>query len=468
MWLRAAQRPLAVAPGVVENDPQWRRQKPMKSIQRFGSSFVRGPVTKCCWIALLITFAGTAGIADDKSRRPSGRWFTAWGTSQQTLGATPVTNVTVRMIARSTIPGDAVRVRLDHTFGIEPLVIGRAHIGLRTIGAGLVAGSNRPLTFRGAPSVTIPPGGTVWSDALPLKVDAQQDLAVSLFLPGAGVRPSQHTGARTTSYVTADNGGDVSADEDAAAFTGTTTAMWWLKSIDVLSSSTAGAIVAFGDSITDGTCATLDAHDRWEDLVAVRVALAEMNRDRSAKNDEFRAVVNEGIGGNTITRANLSPPPDSTPGLERLQRDVLAHAGVTHVILFMGTNDIRREASAIQVIAGMTSIIKQVKARGIKIIGATIIPRHNRPPEGTNTGWNPAKTQIRNEVNAWIRTRAPFDAVIDFDRIVRDPDDPDLIYPPYDCGDGIHPGPLGYFVMGRSVDLSIFERRQHEKERKDH
>ena len=132
---------------------------------------------------------------------------------------------------------------------------------------------------------------------------------------------------------------------------------------------------------------------------------------------------------------------------------------MTDVVLFMGTNDIRRGASAAQVMAGMTSIIERVKAKGLRIVGVTIIPRHNVAPSGTNTGWNPDKTGIRHTVNQWIRTKAPFDAVIDFDRVVRDQANPDLIDTPFNCGDGIHPSPAGYYAMGNSVDLSVFRRR---------
>jgi lysophospholipase L1-like esterase len=168
-------------------------------------------------------------------------------------------------------------------------------------------------------------------------------------------------------------------------------------------------------------------------------------------------VLNEGIGGNTVTRERLQPPPDSTPGLERLDRDVLSHHGVTDVVLFMGTNDIRRGASASQVKAGMEEIVRRVKARRIRIIGATIIPRHNRPPSGDNTGWNPAKTEARKEVNRWMRGGAPFDGVIDFDKVVGDPANPDLIFPPFNCDD-IHPSQRGYYEMGRAVPLDLFTR----------
>jgi lysophospholipase L1-like esterase len=300
----------------------------------------------------------------------------------------------------------------------------------------------------------VPPGGSVTSDAVRMRVLGQQDLAVSLFIPGENIRPSQHTGAQATSYLTANRSGDAAADEGSTSFTATTTSTFWLKAIDVSSSASTGSIVAFGDSITDGTCSTLDAHDRWEDLLAVRLALDSAGRGGTGAH---KAVVNEGIGGNTIARSNLQPPPDSPPGIDRLDRDVLTHHGVTHVVLFMGTNDVRREAAATQVIAGLQEVVRRVKAKGLKIVGVTMIPRHNRPPAENNTGWNAAKTQIRNQVNQWIRTSAAFDAVIDFDKVVQDPKNADVIDPPFNCGDGIHPSPRGYYEMGQSVRLDIFK-----------
>jgi lysophospholipase L1-like esterase len=290
-----------------------------------------------------------------------------------------------------------------------------------------------------------------------LSVLAQQDLAVSLYIPGSNMRPSQHTGAVTTSYRSADGSGDVTSEEGRAPFGSTTTSLWWLKAIDVEAVSSPGAIVAFGDSITDGTCSTLDAHDRWEDVLSVRLGLEHHeNAPRPGGLGGLKAMINEGIGGNTISREGLAPPADTTPGMERLDRDVLSHHGVTDVLLFMGTNDIRRGAAAAQVIAAMTSIVQRVKARGIRVIGVTIIPRHNVAPTGTNTGWNPAKTKIRNEVNRWIRTKGSFDNIIDFDQVARDPANPDLMRPAFNCGDGIHPSPAGYYVMGKSVDLGLF------------
>jgi len=277
---------------------------------------------------------------------------------------------------------------------------------------------------------------------------------VSLFVNGANIAPSQHGNAVVTSYLTGNDAGDQTSSEDGKPFTGKTTSMLWLKSIDVRPASLATAIVAFGDSITDGTCTTLDAHDRWEDIVSQRLVLM------TPVTPAFRSVVNEGIGGNTVTGAHLVPRANSPPGLERLERDVLSHSGVSHVVLFMGTNDIRRDVGAEELMAGMREISTRLKSKGIKVIGATIIPRHNVAPVPDNTGWNDAKTKIRNQVNDWIRTKAGFDGVLDFDKIVRSPANADLINPAYNCGDGIHPSPIGYFQMGKSVDLRLFLGRK--------
>ena len=404
--------------------------------------------SRCLWGLLLVVFVVGASLSGTaQSEAP--RWVTAWATSQQDLGPDSVSNATVRMIARVTAAGEAVRIRLDNTYGDEPLEIGAAAVGQPMRGARLAPGSGRPVRFGGNAAVTIPPGERVTSDPVGMMVRAGQDLAVSLHVPGAGVRPSRHRGALTTSYLSEDGAGDVTGDETGEPFGGTTTSMWWLKAVDVQSRTSTGAIVAFGDSITDGSCATVDGHDRWEDWLAVRLALA------AAEPGVHKAVVNEGIGGNTVTRAGLQPPPVSTPGVERLERDVFSHHGVTHVVLFMGTNDIRRDASAGGVIAGMDRIIREVRARGIGIVGATIIPRHNRTPTPDNSGWTLAKTAIRNRVNAWMRDEARFDGLLDFDAVTQRADDANLLEPALDC-DGIHPNVLGYYEMGRSIPLDLF------------
>jgi lysophospholipase L1-like esterase len=397
--------------------------------------------------AIAVAFGSLPAFAQTESG-----WTTAWGTSQQALGQTRVSNATFRLIARVTAPGDAIRLRFDNTFGTAPVTFGKVSAGPRQSAnnpASLSPGHLMPVLFDGQSSVTIEAGGSVMSDPIPLMMDAQEDLAISVYVPGADVLASQHSGAIVTSFITDNGAGDLTASESGVPFKTRITTMPWLKAIDVRVTAATTAIIAFGDSITDGTCTTLDAHDRWEDIVAQRLGLQGTVR---------HSVVNEGIGGNTVTR-NVTPPPDSPPGTERLDRDVLAHAGVSHVIVFMGTNDIRREASAEQVINGLKDIVTRVKARGLKAIGVTIVPRHNVAPVAGNTGWNDAKTKVRNEVNAWIREGGGFDAVIDFDHVLRSAANPNLLHVTYNCGDGIHPSPLGYFQMGKSVDLNLFESK---------
>src|SRR5207249_4803542 len=298
--------------------------------------------------------------------------------------------------------------------------------------------------FSGAKEITVPAGGSVLSDAVALKVRSNQDLAVSLYIPEDDVRPSQHGNSVVTNFLTANGAGDAAADESPQPFTRTSTAGLWVKAVEVLSPTARGAIVTFGDSITEGSCATVDGYDRWPDWLALRLDL----------DGRRMAVVNEGIGGNTVLAKHPDPvPPAGMAGVERLDRDVLSHHGVKHVVLFLGTNDLRRSATAAMVSEGIQNVVSRVKARGIKTYGATLVPRHNNQ----QIPWDAAKTQQRNLLNDWIRTKGPFDGVIDFDRVVRDEMDRDRLNPAYDC-DGIHPSPLGYFEMGRAVRLDLFGR----------
>jgi lysophospholipase L1-like esterase len=365
----------------------------------------------------------------------------------QTVASTTVANRTIRMLARATIGGTSVRIRLDNTFNTAPVTIGSAWIGRQLTkrsgdqashGAALMAGSNAQLFFDGSSNVVIPAGGTVRSDPLAMRVIAHEDLAVSLYVPDAAAHPAAHTSAQVRSFMTANGAGDAAAAESKTAFTSETTSTFWLKSIETLTATAPGAIVAFGDSITDGTCSSMEAHDRWEDWLSARLD--------AAYGPAARAVVNEGIGANTLT------PLRSNPGSERLERDVLSHAGVSHVLLFLGTNHISRGATAAQLIAAMQDTIERVRARGPRIFGVTILPRADVPPAGS---WSSAKTQIRRDVNARIRTSGAFDGVIDFDAAVRDAANPDVLSRPFNCSDEIHPTPRGYYQLGKAIDLTM-------------
>lgn len=383
----------------------------------------------------------------------SPQWVTAWAAPQVKKTVIATNNATFRMIARSTIAGNQVRVRLQNIFGETDLTIGEAWLGLRNgggssgsdggISPALVRGSNRQLFFnRGDSSVIIAPGGDVKSDPVNIEVAAQQDLAVSLYLPGKVVEVSEHQFAFTTSYFTDSGEGDRSRDEDGASLTVPTKASLWLSAIDVRSKST-GAIVAFGDSLTDGQCSTDDGHDRWVDILALRL------RFQGTKNSH-KAVVNAGISGNTLIMPSFIGP----PGILRLERDVLSMAGVTHVILFFGVNDLVQDPPPEVLIDGMVQIVdrigdhNRVNNRGVKIIGGTITPA---------SGFSRVQNITRRKVNDWIRKTKHFNAVIDFDEVIKDLNNPDRINPVFDCGDGLHHNIRGHFHIGESIDLSIFK-----------
>ena len=397
--------------------------------------------------ALVLLVAVAAGSIDGAGAHGDrSHWFAAWGFSQQGLepATTNMTDATARMIARPTISGSHVRVQIQNTFGTVPLVIGSAAIAVRINGALLAPGSTVPLTFAGSSSVTIPAGGAVYSDPAAFPVGAWEDVAVSLYLPGPAPQISRHGNSRTTSFFTTAGAGDHTADESAAAFTLTTTAMWWVAAIDVYSTSADGTVVFFGDSITDGTATTTDGHDRWHDIVFLRRLLDDN------ENVQLGAV-NEGIDGNRVTNVF---PGNSPAAVDRLDRDVLARTGATHVVFFEGTNDIAGGITADQLMTGMQNVVDRVHAARLPIFCSTIIPRHNAT-------WTAQMTEYRNIVNDWIRHKANCDAVIDFDRVMRSDDDPDLMNPRLDFGDHIHPNPYGYFLMGRAVNEKLFERHFH-------
>jgi lysophospholipase L1-like esterase len=329
------------------------------------------------------------------------------------------------MITRPTLSGTAVRITLENTFGMQPVMIGAAYVGQRTNGALLVPGSNMPVTFNGTPSVIIPAQGKVVSDPVPLAVQAMQDIAVSLFVPGSSVPISRHTNARVTSFTTTParqpRRGCVQLFDDHD--------LYWDGGRRLLTASGPSSPSARSRGRGDA---------RWP-TAAVSWACCCSTPSRRF------GIVNEGIGGNRVIRPGGNGP----AAVERLDRDVLARSGASTVIFFEGTNDVAGGATADEVIEGSQQIIDRVRAAGLQIIGVTMIPRHN-------AAWTPQMTEYRNTINDWIRNKADYDAVIDFDAVVRDPANPDLMNPIYDLGDHIHPNPLGYLVMGQSIDLSLF------------
>jgi lysophospholipase L1-like esterase len=401
---------------------------------------------------LVVTFAITfafalasratdpAALAGNGNEHWVGTWSTALHAPDGGFGITNsgFNNQTLRQIMHTTVGGDRVRVRLS-TFGASALVIGTAHIALRSAGAAIVPGSDRTLTFSGQPSIIIPPGALVLSDPVNLEVPALGDLAVSMFVPGSTGPATWHFVALQTSYVSPP--GDFTASA-VMPVDSTTQGWFWLAGVEVMASKQTGAIVTFGDSITDGTRSTPDMNNRWPDRLARRL----MDQPGNHK----MGVLNEGIAGNRVLHDIIGPN-----ALARFDRDVLSQTGVAHVIVLLGGNDIGFEAfrpaeavTAGQIIEGHRQFIGRAHARGLKIYGGTLTPFELL---------SPAQEVKRQEVNRWIRTSGEYDAVIDFDAVMRDPSLPTRLNPDYDSGDHLHPNDLGYQVMGNTIDLKLFK-----------
>jgi lysophospholipase L1-like esterase len=358
-------------------------------------------------------------------------------------------NQTLREIVHTSIGSDMMRVRLSNAYGRETVAIGATHIALRAHGSEIVPGSDRVVTFSGRAAVSIPPNALVLSDPVKLDVPAGGDVAVSIFLPkqttGAGI----HYSAEQTSYVgQGDTTGAVSSPEAA-----TITSWVFLTGLDVRAPEQASTLIAFGDSITDGAHSTVDTDHRWPDVLAGRLR---------TKRKQI-GVLNAGIGGNRILNDAESNLAFGVNALARFDRDVLAQAGVKYVIVLEGINDlghagtsapVSETVSAQDLIAGLQQMIDRAHEKGIKVFGATLTPFKGTVFPGYFT---PEKDAKRKAVNEWIRTGNAFDGVIDFEKAVEDPKDPDQMLAAYDSGDHLHPNDAGYQAMGEAVDLAFFK-----------
>jgi lysophospholipase L1-like esterase len=398
---------------------------------------------------VLALIAGSLALADNDRGRAE-HWVGTWATapvSQAPGAAVNINNQTLRQIVHISLGGDRVRVKVSNAFGTAPLIVGAAHVARRDANELIVPGSGGPLTFSGDPDITIPAGAIAISDPVKIHAPALSDLAIDLYLPGdtgASTSPlTRHSGALQTNYVSGP--GDFTG---AAVFpVASTRASWYfLTGVEVTAREDVGAIVALGDSITDGTRSTPDTNRRWPDVLARRILAQRGNRDFG--------ILNLGIAGNRVLNDGAGPNAQS-----RLDRDVLVQASATHVIVLEAINDIgfqnfdpNQAVSADAIIAGHRQLIARAHARGLKIIGATLTA-----VEGS-AYFAPETEAKRQAVNNFIRTSGAYDAVIDFDLVTRDPAQPTRFLPAFDSGDHLHPSDAGYQAMADAIDLRLFRK----------
>ena len=406
--------------------------------------------------------AGIAGVllsgcAVATANGPAGadHWVATWGTAQlavdgqNELPAAQWRDASLRQVVRASAPGRAVRVKLTNAFGTQPLVVDAASVALSTGpgSADLVPASLRALRFGGNAGITIPAGAEYLSDPVDLDVAPGADLAISLHFPAEPARQTGHPGSRATSYVARGNQVAAAAWPQADKVT-----RWYqIGAVEVLAPAAAHAVVAIGDSITDGYGVQPDTNARWTDALATRLRAAGM---------ADVGVVNAGIGGGRMLRDGLGPNLAS-----RFERDVLARAGVSHAIVMIGVNDFgvqhRNNEDTPATRAALVEDLKQAHrqlvarahAQGVCVIGATITPY-------AGSGYykpGPDNEADRQAYNRWIRESGTFDGVADFDALLRDPAQPDHLLKAYD-NDGLHPSLDGYRKMAEAVPLDALKQ----------
>jgi len=386
---------------------------------------------------------------------PSRVWVGTWSAAPQlvepanALPADELRDSTLRQIVHVSVGGADLRVRLSNSFGAVPLHLDSVHIA-RAVPDALGAidpSTDRAVTFSGAPDVTIPSDAEYLSDPVAFRMAPLSDLAITIRIDEPPADETGHPGSRTTSF--AARGDWISAAELPHP---TEVEHWYfISGVEVLAPPQDASVVVLGDSITDGHASTTNQNNRWTDFLA--------RRFQSNPSTRGLAVLNEGIGGNRLLLDGLGPN-----ALARFDRDVLAQAGVRYLIVLEGINDIgmagrRGEISPAahralvhSIIGAYEQMIVRAHAHGIEVIGATILPFVGSVFYHPSTAFD----ADRQAINAWIRAPGHFDAVVDFDRVMRDPKAPNRLLPAYDSGDHLHPGPAGYAAMADAVPLSLF------------
>ncbi|MDH6626710.1 lysophospholipase L1-like esterase [Streptomyces sp. LBL] len=399
------------------------------------------------------TFSGPRAPHNSAAPASTGVWVGSWSASP--VGGEPGTETdglagrSLRNVVHTTVGGTSARITLSNLYGQSPLTITHASIAVAagTHTAEAIMETMRRLTFGGNTAVVIPAGRQVLSDTVALRIPADRDVLVTTYSPAPSGSVTYHPRARQISYAAQ---GDRTEDATGTAYTERTEYWRYLTALDVLSDEAEGTVVAFGDSLTDGLRSTENANRRWPDLLSDRLHTAI----RSGADVPRYSVVNQGIGGNQVLADGLGRPAENQAGVSRFARDVLGRTNVKVVVVDLGINDIlrnRRLTGPDQVLAGLRTLVGQAHARGIKVIGATLMPFDG------HRGYSAARENIRRGINAGIRAGRVYDAVVDFDQAVRDPYDPRRLRADYDSGDHLHPSDKGYERMAQAFDLDLLK-----------
>lgn len=403
-------------------------------------------------LAFVLSVSPQLAQAHPRASVKEEHWVTTWASSPQ-LGdardappAPGFADSTLRQIIHVSLGGKRIRVRFSNAFGSSPLTIPSAHVALSAGGSAIRGKTDKALEFHGQASVTIPAGALVYSDPLEFDLPQLSDVAVTIHLSGVPEGVTTHPGSRETSYLWA--GDHVSNEQMSAA--AQVEHWYFLNGVDVVAPDSSAAVLALGDSITDGHGVTTNGNGRWTDDLARRLQLR--------KDTANVAVLNEGIGGNRLLHDGLGPN-----ALARFDRDVLAQNGVRWLIILEGINDLgvrprahaRGETAptAQDLIAAFEQMIFRAHAHHILVYGATITPC------GNSFYSTPELETDRQAINHWIRTSGEFDAVIDFDAAMRDPADPSRLLPSVDSGDHLHPSNDGYKKMADAIEFTLFRQK---------
>ncbi|ALM54465.1 lipase [Halomonas huangheensis] len=415
--------------------------------------------TLSLFATMLLTIALVTGAAipSASAATTTPEWVATWQASPQPVWEedflfpthipTSLHNQTVRQVARLSLGGQRLRIVLSNAYGTQPLTVGKATVALPQQDGAVISTSLSTVTFGGQQAATVLPGASLISDPVDLAVAALAQVSVSLYLPNVTPIHTFHWDGRQTGWIVPGDQTTAAEFQMADDSAQTTTARLLLTGIQVETDQAARVVVAIGDSITDGATASLDNDSRWPDFLAARLAPHGV------------AVVNAGISG-----ARLLSDGMGVNALARFERDVLAQPGASNVIVMLGINDIGWPDTAFapdaspptldSLIAGYRQLIEQAHNRGMHVTGATLTPFEGALP-GTPLSdyYNSDKEALRQQANDWIRHSGAFDAVIDFDAVLRAPDNPTRIARLYDSGDRLHPGDTGNRAMAEAVDL---------------